>query len=135
MILALILAAYTNHAGNVVSGMPVKLDRTRVELAAPAVTNSYPLSIFPEGEQRRIAVDYATGSGDVSVLRIPADVRRTLKVFERSVARSEKRAQKKLCTEEESKALIEKTRDVRKAYLDKELKAGRITQSERSLLK
>ena len=72
--------AYTNHAGNAVAGWPVKLTATHVTLSEgdspgrlggtprptcvdqPSTTNSqqtttYPLSIFPESEQRRIAAD------------------------------------------------------------------------------
>ena len=76
---------YTNHAGNVVAGWPVKLTQKQVSLAEGVVTNgcqlstndcrlttsdnnfstfqpfnfsttnTYPLSIFPESERRRIA--------------------------------------------------------------------------------
>lgn len=72
---------YTNHAGNVVAGWPVALTATQVSLSEegrgkslegggkseetsslPAQTSSlqpprsslYPLSIFPESEQRRV---------------------------------------------------------------------------------
>lgn len=73
---------YTNHAGNMVAGWPVKLTATQVTLAEratpaarlghralptadhqPPATNhqptaTYPLSIFPESERRRIAADF-----------------------------------------------------------------------------
>ena len=90
---------YTNHAGNVVAGWPVKLTQKEVALAEGVVTNgyqlstddcrlttndnnlstfqlfnfsttnTYPLSIFPESERRRIAADFGKP-------RVPPAVRR-----------------------------------------------------------
>ena len=67
---------YTNHAGNVVAGWPVALTATQVTLgrggvidpALPGIVGravstkpprgeTYPLSIFPESEQRPLAED------------------------------------------------------------------------------
>ena len=82
---------YTNHAGNVIAGWPVALTKTHVSLSEegrgkseetsslPAPTSSlqpprsslYPLSIFPESEQRRIAADFGTP-------RLPPAVKRAI---------------------------------------------------------
>ena len=130
LMLALVARAepgYTNHAGNVVSGWPVKLTATHVVLSdggspgrlggtprptcvdQPSTTNhqppttnyqlttTYPLSIFPESEQRRIAVDFGQP-------RVPVAVKRAIAGAEKAMARSRKRAEKGLCTKEESDA-------------------------------
>ena len=140
---------YTNHAGNVVSGWPVKLTATHVVLAeggSPGrlggtprpTTNSqlptpnsqlttYPLSIFPESEQRRIAVDFGQP-------RVPVAVKRAITGAEKAMARSRKRAEKGLCTKEESEAFCAKSEAALKSYLDKQVKEGVITPSERKAL-
>ena len=122
---------YTNHAGNVVSGWPVKLTATQVVLSeggSPgrlggtprptcvdqppttndqlttngynlstfqpfnfSTTNTYPLSIFPESEQRRIAADFGQP-------RVPVAVKRAVAGAEKAMARSRKRAEKGFCT-------------------------------------
>ena len=63
IVAALIIGGYTNHAGNVVAGWPVKLTSAQVVLeervtnhlaagSAPAARGTaYPLSIFPEPER------------------------------------------------------------------------------------
>ena len=134
---------YTNHAGNVVSGWPVKLTATHVVLSdggSPGrlggtprpTTNSqlttYPLSIFPESEQRRIAVDFGQP-------RVPAAVRRAIAGAEKAMARSRKRAEKGLCTKEESDAFCAKSAAALKSYLDKQVKEGVITPAERKTLR
>ena len=104
---------YTNHAGNVVAGWPVKLTAAQVTLAERAAptarwghralppatdqlpTATYPLSIFPEPEQRRIAADFGAP-------RVPVAVKRAITGAEKAMARSRKRAEKGLCTKEES---------------------------------
>ena len=116
---------YTNHAGNVVAGWPVKLTQKEVSLAEGVVTNgcqlstndcrlttidnnfstfqpfnfsttnTYPLSIFPESEQRRIAADFGQP-------RVPDAVKRAVTGAEKAIARSRRRAEKGLCTKEES---------------------------------
>ena len=148
---------YTNHAGNVVAGWPVKLTTTQVSLAEGVVTNgcqlstndcrlttsdnnfstfqpfnfsttnTYPLSIFPESERRRIAADFGQP-------RVPPAVRRAITGAEKAMARSRKRAEKGLCTKEESEAFCEKSAAALKSYLDKQVKAGVITPAERKAI-
>ena len=152
LMLALVARAepgYTNHAGNVVSGWPVKLTATHVVLSdggSPGrlggtprpTTNSplptpnsqlttYPLSIFPESEQRRIAVDFGQP-------RVPVAVKRAIAGAEKAMARSRKRAEKGLCTKEESDAFCAKSEAALKSYLDKQVKEGVITPAERKAL-
>ena len=118
---------YTNHAGNVVAGWPVKLTATHVALAEPATTNQYPLSIFPESEQRRIAADFGQP-------RVPVSVKRAITGAEKAMARSRKRAAKGLCTKEESDAFCAKSEAALKNYLDKQVKERTITPAERKAL-
>ena len=165
---------YTNHAGNVVSGWPVKLTATQVVLAEGgssgrlggtprptcvdqpsttnhqppttnyqlttndhslstfqpfnfSTTNTYPLSIFPESEQRRIAADFGQP-------RVPVAVKRAITGAEKAMARSRKRAEKGLCTKEESDAFCEKSEAALRNYLDKQVKEGTITPAERKAL-
>ena len=149
---------YTNHAGNVVAGWPVKLTATQVVLAdggSPGrlggtprpTTNSqlttpnsqlttYPLSIFPASEQRRIAADFVLrqGGGHVDQLRVPVAVKRAVAGAEKAMARSRKRAEKGLCSKEESDAFCEKSATALKSYLDKQVKEGVITPAERKAL-
>ena len=126
LMLALVARAepgYTNHAGNVVSGWPVKLTATHVVLSdggSPGrlggtprpTTNSqlttYLLSIFPESEQRRIAVAFGQP-------RVPVAVKRAITGAEKAMARSRKRAEKGLCTKEESDAFCAKSAAALKA--------------------
>ena len=120
---------YTNHAGNVVSGWPVKLTATQVVLAegTTQTTNHYPLSIFPASERRRIAVDFGQP-------RVPVAVKRAIAGAEKAMARSRKRAEKGLCTKEESDAFCTKSEAALKSYLDKQVKEGVITPAERKAL-
>ena len=115
---------YTNHAGNVVAGWPVKLTATHVALAESATTNHYPLSIFPEAEWRRIAADFGQP-------RVPVAVRRAIAGAEKAMARSRKRAEKGLCTKEESDAFCAKSAAALKSYLDKQVQSGVLTPAER----
>ena len=157
---------YTNHAGNVVAGWPVKLTATQVTLAERATptarwghralppatdqlpTATYPLSIFPEPEQRRIAADFGQPRVPVAVRRAIAGaekamarsrkraeaVRRAIAGAEKAMARSRKRAEKGLCTKEESEAFCAKSEAALKSYLDKQVKEGVITPAERKAL-
>ena len=153
LMLALVARAepgYTNHAGNVVSGWPVKLTATQVVLSEggspgrlggtprptcvdqPSTTNhqqttTYPLSIFPESEQRRIAADFGQP-------RVPVAVKRAVTGAEKAMARSRKRAEKGLCSKEESEAFCEKSAAALKSYLDKQVKEGVITPEERKAI-
>ena len=148
---------YTNHAGNVIAGWPVALTRTQVTLApgagrlvpgaaepianhqspstnhqapssnhqAPGTT--YPLSIFPESEQRRIAADFGEP-------RLPVEVKRAIDGAEKAMARSRKRAEKGLCTKEESEAFCAKSSAALRTYLDKQVESGAITPAERKAI-
>ena len=141
---------YTNHAGNVVAGWPVKLTQKQVSLAEGVVTNgyqlttndknlstfqlfnfsttnTYPLSIFPESEQRRIAADFGEP-------RVPPAVRRAIAGAEKAMARSRKRAEKGLCTKEESDDFCAKSEAALKTYLDKQVNEGVITPAERKAI-
>ena len=121
--------AYTNHAGNLVSGWPVKLTATHVVLSegATQTTNHYPLSIFPKSEQRRIAADFGQP-------RVPVAVRRAIAGAEKAMARSRKRAEKGLCTQEASDAFCAKSAAALKSYLDKQVEEGVLTPAERKAL-
>ena len=147
--------AYTNHAGNAIAGWPVALTATHVvlsECATPrtkhqSLGTAYPLSIFPESEQRRIAADFllrqgshlrqgygGQGGGQVDQLRVPVAVKRAISGAEKAMARSHKRAEKGLCTKEESDAFCEKSAFALRSYLDKQVKEGVITPAERKVL-
>ena len=131
---AVMVSAYTNHVGNVVSGVPVSLTRKEVVISNIEEWVSYPLSIFPASEQRRIAADYATLSCDKSALKLPPDIRHAIEGAKKSMTRSRKRAAAGLCTEAESRDFIEKTRSSLTHYLDSQLDDGRLTPSEHKLL-
>lgn len=140
---------YTNHAGNVVAGWPVKLTQKEVTLvegvatngcqlttngSSLSTTNAYPLSIFPEPEQRRIAADFLLrqgSGGQVGLLRVPVAVKRAITGAEKAIARSRRRAAKGLCTQEESDAFCAKTASALGNYLDRQVKEGVITPAER----
>ena len=147
-LLPLVLRAeggYTNHAGNVVAGWPVALTATRVSLVPrasclvqsasnethqalsaqhQALGTTYPLSIFPESEQRRIAADFGTP-------RLPPAVKRGIDGVEKAMARSRERAEKGLCTKEASEGFCVKSQAALKTYLDKQVESGVITPAER----
>ena len=148
---------YTNHAGNVVAGWPVKLTQKEVSLAEGVVTNgcqlstndcrlttndnnlstfqlfnfsttnTYPLSIFPESERRRIAADFGQP-------RVPVAVKRAIAGAEKAMARSRKRAEKGLCTKEESDDFCAKSAAALRSYLDKQVKDGVIAPAERKAI-
>ena len=128
--------AYTNHAGNVVSGVVVALDTRTATISNATETVTLPLSIFPEPEQRRIAADYVQGhpGTGAAVLRVPVAVKRAVEGAEKAMARSRLRAEKGLCTQEESDAFCEKSEAALKSYLDKQVESGIITPDERKAL-
>ena len=129
--------AYTNHAGNVVSGVVVALDARTTTISNAMETVNLPLSIFPESEQRRIAADFLLrqgSGGQVGLLRIPVAVKRAIAGAEKAMARSRKRAEKGLCSKEESEAFCAKSEAALKSYLDKQVKEGVITPAERKAL-
>ena len=117
--------SYTNHAGNVASGVVVALDARTATISNAMESVALPLSIFPADEQRRIAADFLLlqGGGKVSQLRIPPDVKRAVEG-----------AEKGLCSKEESDAFCEKSESALKSYLDKQVKEGTITPAERKAL-
>ena len=98
-----------------------------------STTNTYPLSIFPELEQRRIAADFVLrqGGGHIDQLRVPVAVKRAVAGAEKAMARSRKRAEKGLCSKEESDAFCAESESALKSYLDKQVKSGVITPAER----
>lgn len=118
---------YTNHAGNVVSGVVVALDARTVTISNVMECVKLPLSIFPELEQRRIAADFGQP-------RVPVAVKRAIAGVEKAIARSRKRAEKGLCTKEESEAFCAKSESAIKSYLDKQVESGTITPAERKAL-
>ena len=119
--------AYTNHAGNVVSGVVVGLDVRTTTISNAMETLKLPLSIFPESEQRRIAADFGQP-------RVPVAVKRAIAGAEKAMARSRKRAEKGLCTKEESDAFCAKSASALKSYLDRQVESGTITPAERKAL-
>ena len=139
IVAALIVGGYTNFAGNVVAGWPVGLTYTHVVLseqgtnrissgAAPAAQGTtYPLSIFPESERRRIAADFGQP-------RLPKAVKRAIAGAEKAITRSRRRAEQGLCTKEESAAFGEKTSAALRSYLDRQVESGAITPAERKSL-
>ena len=128
--------SYTNHAGNVVSGDVVALDARTATISNAMESVALPLSIFPADEQRRIAADFLLrqGGGQVDLLRVPVAVKRAITGAEKAIARSRKRAEKGLCSKEESDAFCEKTSAALRSYLDKQVESGTITPAERKVL-
>ena len=120
--------SYTNHAGHAIAGQPVMLTVKHVALAeCSAITNIYPLSIFLESEQRRIAADFGEP-------RVPSAVKRAVAGAEKAMERSRKRAEKGLCSKEESDAFCAKSAAALKSYLDRQVESGAITPAERKAL-
>ena len=128
--------SYTNHAGNVVSGIVVALDARTATISNATESVSVPLSIFPEPEQHRIAADYviAHPEAGISALRVPAAVKRAVEGAEKAMARSRRRMELGLCTQEESDAFCAKSEAALKSYLDKQVESGAITPAERKVL-
>ena len=129
--------AYTNHAGNAVSGVVVALDARTATISNAAETATLPLSIFLESERRRIAADFVLrqgGADKIAILRVPAEVKRAVEGAEKATARSRKRAEKGLCSKEESDAFCDKTEAALRSYLDKQVESGAITPAERTAL-
>ena len=129
--------AYTNHAGNVVSGVVIALDARTTTISNATEALKLPLSIFPESEQRRIAADFLLRQGyggQVGLLRVPVAVKRAVVGAEKAMARSRKRAEKGLCTKEESDDFCAKSEAALKNYLDKQVKEGVITPAERKAI-
>lgn len=129
--------AYTNHAGNAISGVVVALDARTATISNAEETVALPLSIFTEPERRRIAADFALahgGGSQMQLLRVPPDVKRTVEGAKKAMARSRKRAAKELCPQEESDAFCAKTEAALRLYLDEQVRSGAITPAERMAL-
>ena len=128
--------AYTNHAGNVVSGVVVALDARTTTISNATETAALPLSIFPEPEQRRIAADFVLrqGGGSTERLLIPAAVKRAVEGTRKAIARSRKRAALGLCPQEESDDFCARSESALRSYLDKQLQTGAILPAERQAL-
>ena len=129
--------SYTNHAGNVVSGVVVALDLRTATISNVEETVALPLSIFPESERRRIAADFVLshgGGAQTDLLRVPPDVKRTVDGLKKAIARSRKRAALGLCPQEESDDFCEKTATALRSYLDKQVQSGTITPAEKVAL-
>lgn len=133
MVVSIIFAAlstvgsYTNLADNVISGVPIQLDRREVTLSNSFEVVRYPLSIFPESEKRRIAADFGEPI-------VPPKVRRAIEGAQKAMARSRKRAEKGLCTKEESEAFCRKTAEGLSSFLDRQVEESVLTSRERRLL-
>lgn len=119
--------SYTNHAGNPVTGTVIALDAHTATFSNATETVTLPLSIFPDSEQRRLAADYGAPI-------LPAPIRRAIDGANRAIARSRQRAQKGLCTPEESASFIARTQSALAAYLDAQLASGTLTPAERAAL-
>lgn len=111
--------AYTNHAGNVVLGNPVGISSRNVELQGAEGRTSYPLSIFPDHERRRLAVDAGRPE-------LPAEVRQAMEGHRKAVARSRRRAEKGLCTEVDSERFVTTARTAMGDYLKSQTEGGRL---------
>ncbi len=119
--------AYTNHAGTPIPGVVIALDTRTATLSNSTETLTLPLSIFPESEQRRLAADFGTP-------RVPLAVKQAVAGAEKAMARSRHRAEKGLCTPEESASFCSRTSAALSAYLDTQLQSGTITPAERTAL-
>ena len=61
-------------------------------------------------------------------------MKRAIAGAEKAMARSRKRAEKGLCTKEESEAFCAKSQTALRTYLDKQVESGAITPTERKAL-
>ena len=128
--------AYTNHAGYTVSGVIVSLDATSTTISNATESVSVPLSIFPETERRRIAADYVLAHPDagVAALLVPDAVKKAVAANAKAMRRAALRAEKGLCSKEESETFRARASAALKAWLDEKQKAGVILPSERRAL-
>ena len=128
--------AYTNHAGYAVSGVVVALDARSTMISNAAESVSVPLSIFPETERRRIAADYVLGHPEAGAcaLLIPDDVRKAVEANAKALRRARLRAEKGLCTKEESDAFRATSAAALDAFLDEKEKSGLLLPAERKAI-
>ena len=152
---------YTNHAGNVIAGWPVKLTVTHVSLSeevggkseevgakseevspdsplpAPRSTLPAPRSSLysPRSSLYSLSIfpesEQRRSAADVGEPRLPVAVKRAVAGVEKAMARSRKRVEKGLCTKEESEAFCAKSESALRTYLDKQVESGSITPAER----
>ena len=118
---------YTNHAGNVIAGWPVALTKTQVKLrdeGSGMREETYPLSIFPQGERRRIAADFGEPILPRKVANAEAGV-------QREVRRALKRGEKGLIGKDEAEKNASDLRAAFGMYLDASARDGVITESEK----
>ena len=135
---------YTNHAGNVIAGWPVALTKTHVALSLELRAWSeegggmseessslqtprstlYPLSIFPQGERRRIAADFGEPILPRKVANAEAGV-------QREVRRALKRGEKGLIGKDEAEKNAGDLRAAFGMYLDASARDGVITETEK----
>ena len=129
--------AYTNHAGYAVSGIVIALDATTTTISNETESVTVPLSIFPETERRRLAAYYVLTHPEagVSALLVPEEVRRAVDANAKAIRRSRLRAEKGLCTQEESDEFCASARAALDAWLDEKEKAGVLLPSERNALR
>jgi hypothetical protein len=134
---ALVFGCYTNHAGFAACGAPVRLDLREVVISNAAETMTLPLSVFPLTERRRIAADYVLGhpGAGTGLLHVPDGVRRAVDANEKALRRSRLRAEKGLCSKEDSDDFCGKTSAALDAWLDSKVKSGEILPCERRALK
>ena len=129
--------SYTNHAGYAVSGVVIALDATTATISNETESVTVPLSIFPETERRRLAADYvlAHPEAGTAALLVPEEVRRAVDANAKAIRRSRLRAEKGLCTQEESNSFCASARAALDAWLDEKEKAGVLLPSERNALR
>jgi len=128
LIFALILAAYTNHAGLVLSGVPVRVEAKTVTLSNAQEVVRVPFSIFPESERRRLAADGG------STQFVPQDVVRAVEGMAKAIRRADNRLAQNLVSQEGHDALVSRAHEANARYLDKAVSEGTITARERQLL-
>ena len=106
IVLALVLSAWTNTAGRVITAEPVRIVGQKVEMVRGTVTNSYPMAVFMMSEQKRIR----RALGEYELPRKAAEVRMILAA---DLARAEARAKAGRMTPE---ALAEKRKVIAGAW-------------------
>ena len=89
----------------------MKSDFVRIPGAGTDEPPSVPLSIFPETERRRLAADYvlAHPEAGAAALLVPDEVRRAVDANAKAMRRAALRAEKGLCSKEESEAVRAKS--------------------------
>ena len=120
VLIAVVVSAWTNTAGRVITAEPVRIDGQKVMMARGAVTNAYPLAAFMASEQKRIR----RALGEFELPRKAAEVRT---IFAADLARAEARTKAGRMT---SEALAEKRKVIAGAWAH-ELEKHGLTEEER----